>query len=136
VLVGGAALILIAATGAITALADTLFPKEAGADVIGVEHFLTDLRVIHPVLAVVAAAIGWWVAARRGMPRRGIGAALPALVGLMLLTGVINVALGVPVWMQLVHLALADALWVTYVLVSAEALQESAATASRLSPSR
>ncbi len=54
----------------------------------------------------------------------------------MMLTGLANVALGVPVWMQLVHLALADALWVAYVLVSADALQESTATASRLSPSR
>ena len=136
VIVGGVALILIAATGAITALADTLFPKEAGADLSGAEHFLTDLRVIHPIVAVLAAAIGWWVAARRGMPRRGVAAGLPALVGLMLLSGVINVALGVPVWMQLVHLALADALWVTYVLVAAEALQESAASGARLSPSR
>ncbi len=54
----------------------------------------------------------------------------------MLITGVVNVALGVPVWMQLIHLALADALWVAYVLVSARALQASEATASRLSPSR
>jgi cytochrome c oxidase assembly protein subunit 15 len=41
----------------------------------------------------------------------------------MLLTGLVNVALGVPVWMQLVHLLLADILWITYVLASALALQ-------------
>jgi heme A synthase len=41
----------------------------------------------------------------------------------MLLTGVANVALGVPVWMQLVHLGLADALWIAYVFTAAGALQ-------------
>jgi heme A synthase len=41
----------------------------------------------------------------------------------MLLSGALNVLLGVPVWMQLVHLLLADALWIAYVLASAQALQ-------------
>jgi heme A synthase len=41
----------------------------------------------------------------------------------MLITGALNVLLGVPVWLQLVHLALADALWIAYVLTSAHALQ-------------
>lgn len=136
VAIGGAALVLIAATGAITALADTLFPKGSGADITEAEHFLTRLRIVHPVLAVAAAAIGWWVASRSEKGRGAAAKALPVLVGLMLLTGVVNVSLGVPVWMQLVHLALADALWVAYVFVSADALQRSAATASRLSPNR
>ncbi len=43
----------------------------------------------------------------------------------MLLSGVLNIALGVPLWMQLIHLALADALWIAYVLVSARALEVS-----------
>lgn len=136
VVAGGVALVLIAATGAVTALADTLFPKMAGLDLSAEKNFLTDLRVVHPVLAVVAAVIGWWAASRS---EQGVGRAaraLPLLVGLMLLTGGVNVFLGVPVWMQLVHLALADALWIAYVLASAGALQVSAATESRLSPSR
>lgn len=135
VLVGGLALVLIAASGAVTALADTLFPK-GGGDLAAEEHFLTSLRVIHPVLAVVASAIGWWAASRSERGRDVYSRSLPILVALMLLTGVVNVYLGVPVWMQLVHLALADALWVAYVLASAGALQASEATASRLSPSR
>lgn len=135
VVFGGVALILIAATGAITALADTLFPKTPGVD-LGESHFLTELRIVHPVLAVLTACIGWWVSARRGGPASRLARWLFVLVGLMILTGVINVALGVPVWMQLVHLLLADALWIVYVLTSARALQASEATESRLSPSR
>lgn len=136
VVLGGVALILISATGAITALADTLFPKGGAAGLATKEHFLTDLRIVHPILAVVAATIGWWAAARSRGGRPGSARWLPILVGLMLLTGAVNVLLGVPVWTQLIHLALADALWVAYVFTSAGALQESEATASRLSPSR
>jgi len=136
VVLGGLALVLLAASGAITALADTLFPKTPGADLSTESHFLTDLRVVHPVLAVFVVAVGWWVSARKTGALRGWARWLPALVGLMLLTGVVNVALGVPVWMQLVHLLLADVLWVVYVLSSAEVLQISADTDSRLSPSR
>ena len=136
VIFGGGALVLIAATGAVTALADTLFPKMTGVEASAGEHFLTELRIVHPILAVVAAAVGWWAASRSEMGRGWAARALPVLVGLMLLTGVVNVSLGVPVWMQLVHLALADALWVAYVRASAGALQVSAATESRLSPSR
>jgi heme A synthase len=137
VVAGGLALVSIAATGAVTALADTLFPKEAGARLATELHFLTRLRIVHPVLAVGAASIGWWLSSRSASETRSkFALALPVLVGLMLVTGAVNVALGVPVWMQLVHLALADALWVAYVFVSADALQISPATASRLSPSR
>lgn len=136
VVLGGIALVLISASGAVTALADTLFPKTAGADIAGEEHFLTRLRLVHPVLAVFAAAVGWWASSRSERGRTGPAAALPVLVGLMLLTGAINIALGVPTWMQLVHLLLADALWIAYVFTSAQALQVSAATDSRLSPSR
>lgn len=133
---GGLAFVLIAASGAITALADTLFPKGAGTDVNGVEHFLTELRIIHPILAVVASLVGWVVASRSERGRGRAAVALPAIIGLMLVSGVVNVALGVPVWMQLVHLGLADVLWIAYVFVAARALQPSAATAFRLSPSR
>lgn len=125
VMLGGLAIVLLAATGAVTALADTLFPKAASSQAEpGSAHFLTDLRIIHPVLAVLAASIGWWASGRLGgAPRSRAAQALPLLVGLMLVSGALNVMLGVPVWMQLVHLLLADALWIAYVLASAQALQ-------------
>lgn len=123
VIFGTVALVLIAASGAITALADTLFPDDGlAADFAAGSHFLTRLRIIHPILAVGAALAGWLVAKRSGGGMRWAGA-FPILVSLMLVSGILNVALGVPVWMQLVHLALADTLWIVFVLVSARALQ-------------
>jgi heme A synthase len=124
VLAGGVAIVLLAASGAVTALADTLFPKGgAGLGESGEAHFLTDLRVVHPLLAVLAASVGWWASGRVEGQRSAAARALPALVGAMMLTGLLNILLGVPVWMQLVHLFLADALWIAYVLASAQALQ-------------
>jgi heme A synthase len=124
VVAGGIAIVLLAATGAVTALADTLFPKTGtGLEGSDEAHFLTDLRLLHPFLAILAASIGWWASSRvEGSPSKA-ARALPALVGLMLITGSLNIVLGVPVWMQLVHLLLADALWIAYVLASAQALQ-------------
>lgn len=124
VLAGGIGLILISASGAITALADTLFPDTPlGSDFSGDSHFLTRLRIIHPILAIASAAIGWWISDKPGEGRTWAARSLPILVGVMILSGAVNVALGVPLWMQIVHLALADSLWVAYVLTSADALQ-------------
>lgn len=133
VIAGGAAIVLLAATGAVTALADTLFPKDGiGLGDSGEAHFLTDLRIVHPVLAVLAASIGWWASSRVEGPRSAAATALPALVGAMIVTGSLNILLGVPVWMQLVHLFLADALWIAYVLASAQALQAPAEVTQRV----
>lgn len=122
VLVGGIALVLIAATGAVTALADTLFPKDGiGLDLEEGSHFLTRLRIIHPVLAVLTAAVAWWKLGSN--VRSSESRAVVLLVGAMLVTGIVNVSLGVPVWMQLLHLALADALWISYVLLAARTLE-------------
>lgn len=124
VIAGGLALVLMFATGAIAALADTLFPEEPlRADFSGDAHFLTRLRILHPILALVGAGIAWWLSSPRGSTRTRSAWLLPVLVGLMLVTGVVNVVLGVPIWMQVVHLLLADALWVSYVWVAAQSLQ-------------
>lgn len=125
VILGAVAIALIAGSGAVTALADTLFPGEGvEADFSVGAHFLTRLRVIHPILAVSAAAMGYWVAGRQSGPRSRTAQSLLVLVGLMIVTGSLNVLLGVPTWMQVVHLALADALWITFVLVSAQSLEQ------------
>lgn len=120
VLLGGTAIVFISATGAVTALADTLFPKE-GIDVEAGAHFLTRLRIIHPVLAVITAVVAW---VKLGRGTRGSESKLVViLVGVMLATGAVNVALGVPTWMQLLHLVLADALWISYVFLAARSLE-------------
>ncbi len=99
----------IVASGAVTALADT--PAQVGRWEPGeLLQSSTDLRIVHPILAVIAAVIAWWLAGKGDQPRSGPARAVGASVGAMLITGALNVAFGVPTWMQLSHLVLADAL--------------------------
>jgi len=55
------------------------------------------------------------------------------LIGLALLqlvVGAVNVLLLAPVWLQLVHLLLADLVWIALVLLGARALTPGLATAA------
>lgn len=117
---GAAAFVVIAATGAVTALADTLFPKTGGTPV-AVEHFLTELRVVHPIAALAIVLVAATALARRGAGGRTLSL-LSGLVGLQILSGVGMILAGLPLWMRIGHLALADVLWVGYVLAVAHLL--------------
>jgi heme A synthase len=120
-------LLLVGAAGAITALGDTLFPAESIFEGIRDDFtgtFLVRLRWIHPILAVATGLFIVWLVPRtvvEGRARR-LGAAITWLVGIQLIAGIVNVALLAPVWMQLVHLFLADLLWVASVLYAVEVL--------------
>lgn len=118
---GAAVFVVIAATGAVTALADTLFPRQG--DTTSAEHFLTDLRILHPIVALVVV-----IPAGYALIRRGVGGpwvdAITILVAAQLATGVLVIALDLPLWLRLTHLALADALWVVYVLAAAHLLAD------------
>ena len=131
-LAGTAGMVLIAATGAITALADTLFPSEslaAGlrADFSNAEHFLTNLRVAHPIVAIAVGLFLFWMARRfgtAGATGRPAALAIMALVIGQMAAGALNIALLTPVWLQLVHLLLADLVWVALVVFGAQTLSE------------
>ena len=131
-IMGGVGVVLVAATGAITALADTLFPSESlieglREDFTTAEHFLTNLRVAHPIVAIGVGVYLVWLTRRFGMAGRSKppSVAILALVGAQLVAGAVNIALLTPVWLQLVHLLLADLVWVALVILGAENLSES-----------
>lgn len=128
--IGMLGMMFIGGSGAITALGDTLFP--AGSLIEGIQqdlsptaHFLIQLRIWHPVIAVV---VGVYLFAIAGMIRNAVPAAaqatrvVHAIFFVQLILGAINVLLLAPVWMQLVHLLVADILWIAFVLMSAAAL--------------
>jgi heme A synthase len=129
---GAIALLGVGKSGAIAALGDTLYPAASllgglAQDLSPTAHFLVRLRVAHPILAVAASLVLAIVAARvlgstddRGVRR--LAWAVPALALLQIAIGLLNVVLLAPVWMQLVHLLLADVLWIVFVLLAARAL--------------
>lgn len=129
----------VGVTGAIAALGDTLFAAASlreglAQDFSPAAHFLLQLRVLHPT---VAAAVGVYllfargaVAARRPSPEVArLSAATGALVLLQIGAGLLNLFLLAPVWMQLVHLLLADLLWMVLVTFAAAAMGEPASAA-------
>jgi len=119
-----AAMMLLSITGTIAALGDTLFPAPTLAaglaqDFNPASSVLLRLRGLHPLFA---AAVGAWLTLYSvGRLRAAKTAALRVviLVWLQLLAGLVNFLLRAPVWMQIVHLAVADLLWISLVLLSA-----------------
>jgi heme A synthase len=124
-LLGAVALVAIAATGAVTALADTLFPA-TGLAAETAEHFLTRLRIVHPVLALTAVIGGLMAVRHRPARMPGGLTRLVALIVAQVALGVVNIGLGTPLWLQLLHLALADAIWISYVWLAAQVLSSAA----------
>ena len=133
--------LLTGVTGAIAALGDTLFPATSfGAglrqELATEAHVLLRLRVLHPFAAVATAFVLVCVAraAIRRRPEERVRRAARGLVGLValeLVAGLSNLGLLAPVWLQLVHLLLADLVWISLVLLAARALapQEASAVA-------
>jgi cytochrome c oxidase assembly protein subunit 15 len=129
---GALALVGVGKSGAIAALGDTLYPAQSllgglAQDLSPTTAMLVRLRLAHPVLALAGALIVAFVAARVLQTTDDAGTrraawALPAIAALQVAAGLLNVALLAPVWMQLVHLLLADVLWIAFVLLAARVL--------------
>ena len=141
---GALAILLVSVTGAITALGDTLFPSvslQAGlaADLSATSHMLIRLRTIHPILAVMVALYlmtsVWRIADRRpsGMSTARL---LTWLLVLQLAAGGMNLLLLAPVWLQMVHLLVADVVWIGYVFLSADALSAAPSRGRLTGPGR
>jgi heme A synthase len=139
---GGVALagcLLVGITGAIAALGDTLYPAGSLAPD-APAPLLLELRILHPWVALVVG-LGLVVRAVALRGRLGSEAAPSAtatavalLVVVQLGAGLLNVVLLAPVWLQIVHLALADALWIALVLMTATALDAALVRAAVAQP--
>lgn len=111
---------LLGALGALTALGDTLFPvtdlsAELAEKFSYQRHFLQDIRIFHPLLAVLWAGYLWiWLADRwkKNPLLRFSSLCLLGVVAGQLAFGMLNVLLLAPIWAQLVHLAWANVIWV------------------------
>ncbi len=133
--IGAGLLLLISVFGAWNALADTLFPAESISEGVAAEladtaPFLLRIRVLHPLIAVVAGFGAAWVAFSVGDKTRGatrrLGFFVVGLVFVQFFVGVANIFLLTPIETQVVHLLVADALWIAYVMFFAAAVGEHA----------
>jgi cytochrome c oxidase assembly protein subunit 15 len=124
-------LLLVGVSGAVAALGNTLYPDGSlaeglAADLSPTSHFLIRLRILHPTFAVLTS-VGLIFGASRlakgaGDTAQRLARQVAALSGIQLLAGAVNLILLAPVWMQLVHLLIADLLWIAFILLGAAAL--------------
>jgi heme A synthase len=124
--------ILMGISGAIAALGDTLFPVTSLAegwrlDFSSSAHIFIRLRLAHPFIAVAGGAclLYYFVssATRHAGDLTGrIATAGTVLMIAQLLAGTMNVLLLAPVPMQILHLFLADLIWIALVLLGARQL--------------
>jgi cytochrome c oxidase assembly protein subunit 15 len=126
-----AGLLLSGMSGAVAALGDTLYPAATHAEGLAqtlspTSHVLLRLRALHPLIAVVAGVLLMFVAPRLAGERddegQRVGRAVLVLAAVQMLGGILNVLLLAPVWMQMVHLLVADVLWIAFVLLGARVL--------------
>lgn len=132
-LVGLGALLLSGMSGAVAALGDTVFPPESlgsalAQDLSPTAHILIRLRMIHPFVAVftafgllaIRAAFSHHYADNPELPR--LGMAVRALVVAQVVAGFVNMLLLAPIALQIVHLLLANLLWIVLLLFFSSAL--------------
>jgi heme A synthase len=134
--IGLLGMLVLGASGGITALGDTLFPTTSLAEGLQQKfsptaHILVRLRLLHPLIAVIVGVYlvlaGAICQARRPDPlTKRLVQGLTVLYLIQLLAGAINVVLLAPIWLQLVHLLLSDLIWITLVLLASSVLAEPA----------
>lgn len=120
--------ILLGISGAVTALGDTLYPASTlqeglQQDFAIATNILIRLRVFHPLIAIGVGVYLIFVSRllRSQVPSpvvHRLGRVLQIVIIVELAAGFLNVFLLAPVWMQLVHLFLADLVWIALVLLS------------------
>jgi heme A synthase len=132
-LLAGLGILLVSATGAVTALGDTVYPVHASGlsariqeDQGASANLLQRMRDIHPLLALGVAAFVVYAAALLPAycPGRAVKRAsqyLTLAVSLQVLAGLTNVFLSAPGQMQVVHLLLANLAWISLIFLAASA---------------
>jgi cytochrome c oxidase assembly protein subunit 15 len=128
-LLGLISTIVVGVSGSLAALGDTLFPSTSlraalEQDFSSSAQWLVRLRIIHPVSAVIAAVFVLWLvresvlrSSRRG--DRRLAWTLIGLIAVQFALGSLDVVMRAPVWLQVIHLAGADALWTVLVVLAA-----------------
>jgi heme A synthase len=135
--VGGLGVILlIGATGALNALADTLIQSDTLRQATGDEFLVTEpvlrqVRSIHPFVAITGALAIYMLvryfadgapAAESGRAIRRLALGIQGIIWIQMVVGLLNIALEVPLETQLIHLFVADVLWIAFVLLGCHLL--------------
>jgi heme A synthase len=124
--------LLLGVSGAITALGDTLFQSKTlldglRQDLSPTAHFLVKLRVLHPVIGLLVcgyllSSIGRLLGNEAGPLEKKLGLLSGALFVTQVGVGFVNLGLLAPIPLQIVHLLMADLVWMALVLLVVSSL--------------
>ncbi len=133
-------MLVVGASGAVTALGDTLFPPASLAagfaqDFAPSAHIFIRLRAIHPILAVatasaivIATGLARSLQPTRTVERWSRRAAVLAIA--QVAVGLLDMLSRAALALQLVHVVLADAVWIALVLTTTALVSEVPSVAS------
>jgi protoheme IX farnesyltransferase len=134
VALGFVAIALICVSGAVTSLGDKLFPPESTPKAITDamdpgKHFLIQLRVLHPFIALTVGVylvlvVGLVSHLRRNSQALRLGRAILSGYGLQIGLGILNIFLKAPNWLAVVHLLVSVLIWIGWTNWSAISLAE------------
>lgn len=144
IVVGIAAIFIVGVSGSIAALSNMLFPSGSLAegmakDFSPTSNILLRLRLLHPITAILTSVflvfLTGWLAKESGNERsvKRWSNILAILVLAQIAFGSITLFLLAPILLQLGHLFLADAIWISYVILAASFLSVGPAQDDRTS---
>ncbi len=115
--------LLSGATGSITALADVLFPSASFiegflADFDKTSEVLTRLRILHPIISSTLSIVLYAYATGINKKYNIRVKPLQLLIIIAVFLGVLNVISNIVLPLSILHLAIADFLWISYIYVS------------------
>ena len=115
--------LLSGATGSIAALADVLFPSASFiegflADFDRTSEVLTRLRILHPVVSSVLSLVLYVYSTQINKKYNIRVKPLQTLIFVAVLLGFLNVLSNIILPLSILHLAIADFLWISYIYVS------------------
>jgi cytochrome c oxidase assembly protein subunit 15 len=118
------ATILTGATGAVAALADTLFPSPSlraalTSDFAANAPLIVRMKWVHPAASLLAFTCVVMLCRRT---RNRIAFLVASLLCLQFMLGIGDVLLLAPQWMQVLHLLGADLFWIALVILASESM--------------
>ncbi len=138
IVIGVAAIFVVGITGSIAALSSMIFPSGTitegmASDFSPTSHFLVRLRILHPITAIITSVfvifLTGWLAKERQADRAVArwSNVIALLILAQIAVGAVTLLTLAPIVMQLAHLLLADAIWISYVLFAAAFLSSDGA---------
>jgi heme A synthase len=121
---------MVGMSGSIAALSSMLFPSSTlsegiAKDFSATSHYILRLRVFHPIMSIMTGIFLLFLASWcRKQVQESISVnrwanVLSIIVLIQFASGAVTLLLLAPIVMQLIHLFLADAVWIAFVLMTA-----------------